>query len=42
MTAECSLYLDYPNRRGDYVRAFLEHLINWEFAEQNLSTYRLI
>ena len=34
---EHAYYLDYQNRRTDYVQAFLEHLINWEFAEQNLS-----
>jgi len=31
-------YIDYPNRRVDYAQAFLAHLINWEFAEQNLSS----
>ena len=34
---EHAYYLDYQNRRADYVQAFTEHLINWEFAEQNLS-----
>jgi Fe-Mn family superoxide dismutase len=34
---EHAYYLDYQNRRADYVQGFLEHLINWEFAEQNLS-----
>jgi len=34
---EHAYYLDYQNRRADYVRAFIEHLINWEFAEQNLA-----
>jgi Fe-Mn family superoxide dismutase len=34
---EHAYYLDYQNRRADYAQAFLEHLINWEFAEQNLS-----
>jgi Fe-Mn family superoxide dismutase len=34
---EHAYYLDYQNRRGDYVRAFLEHLANWEFAEGNLT-----
>jgi Fe-Mn family superoxide dismutase len=34
---EHAYYLDYQNRRADYVQAFLEHLINWEFAEQNLA-----
>ena len=34
---EHAYYLDYQNRRADYVQAFLEHLINWEFAEHNLT-----
>jgi Fe-Mn family superoxide dismutase len=34
---EHAYYLDYHNRRADYVQAFMEHLINWEFAEENLS-----
>lgn len=27
---EHAYYLDYQNRRGDFVDAFLEHLINWK------------
>jgi Fe-Mn family superoxide dismutase len=34
---EHAYYLDYQNRRADYVQALLEHLINWVFAEQNLT-----
>jgi len=34
---EHAYYLDYQNRRGDYVRAYLDHLINWSFAESNLA-----
>lgn len=34
---EHAYYLDYQNRRTDYVKAVLEHLINWEFAERNLA-----
>lgn len=34
---EHAYYLDYQNRRGDYVNAVLDKLINWEFALQNLS-----
>jgi len=34
---EHAYYLDYQNRRGDYVNAFLEHLANWDFANQNLA-----
>jgi Fe-Mn family superoxide dismutase len=32
---EHAYYLDYQNRRGDYVNAVLDKLINWEFALQN-------
>ncbi len=34
---EHAYYLDYQNRRGDYIKAFIDHLINWEFAEENLA-----
>jgi Fe-Mn family superoxide dismutase len=33
---EHAYYLDYQNRRPDFVEAFLDHLINWEFVAQNL------
>jgi Fe-Mn family superoxide dismutase len=33
---EHAYYLDYQNRRKDYVQAFMEHLVNWEFAAENL------
>ena len=29
---EHAYYLDYQNRRRDFVQAFLDHLANWEFA----------
>jgi Fe-Mn family superoxide dismutase len=29
---EHAYYLDYQNRRKDFVEAFLDHLVNWEFA----------
>lgn len=32
---EHAYYLDYQNRRVDYLDQFLNHLTNWEFAEQN-------
>jgi Fe-Mn family superoxide dismutase len=29
-------YLDYQNRRVDYVNAVIDSLLNWPFAEQAL------
>ena len=34
---EHSYYLDYQNRRLDYIHAVIEHLLNWEFANANLA-----
>lgn len=33
---EHAYYLDYKNARKDYVTAFLDHLLNWDFVAQNL------
>ena len=33
---EHAYYLDYQNRRADYVNAILDKLINWSFASDNL------
>jgi Fe-Mn family superoxide dismutase len=33
---EHAYYLDYQNRRKDYVVAVIDNLLNWEFATQNL------
>lgn len=32
---EHAYYIDYRNRRPDFVTAFLDHLVNWQFAEKN-------
>ena len=34
---EHAYYLDYQNRRPDFVQAFLDHLVNWEFVAGNLA-----
>ncbi|HUX79086.1 MAG TPA: superoxide dismutase [Alphaproteobacteria bacterium] len=34
---EHAYYLDYQNRRKDYVEVFLDHLVNWDFANKNLA-----
>ncbi len=33
---EHAYYLDYQNKRADYVKNVIEHLINWKFAASNL------
>ena len=33
---EHAYYLDYQNRRKDFVEAFLDHLANWDFAASQL------
>lgn len=33
---EHAYYLDYQNRRTDFVQAFLDHLVNWEAAASRL------
>ena len=34
---EHAYYLDYQNRRPDFVKAFLDHLVSWDFAAQNFA-----
>ena len=33
---EHAYYLDYQNKRADYLEAILKNLLNWEFAQSNL------
>jgi len=33
---EHAYYIDYRNDRPRYIEAFLDHLVNWEFAASNL------
>jgi Fe-Mn family superoxide dismutase len=34
---EHAYYLDYQNRRPDFVQTFLDHLVNWDFVAKNLA-----
>lgn len=34
---EHAYYLDYQNERAKYIDSFLDNLINWDFAAQNLN-----
>lgn len=36
---EHAYYLDYQNRKPDFVETYLAHLINWEFANANLGVF---
>ncbi len=38
---EHAYYLDYQNRRPDFTTAFLEHLVNWDFANANLAANKV-
>jgi Fe-Mn family superoxide dismutase len=34
---EHAYYLDYQNRRADYLQTFLDHLVNWDFVAEQLA-----
>ena len=36
---EHAYYLDYQNRRPDFVKNFIQHLVNWEFVAENLARH---
>jgi superoxide dismutase, Fe-Mn family len=31
---EHSYYIDYRNRRPDHLKAFVDHLVNWEYVAE--------
>jgi Fe-Mn family superoxide dismutase len=36
---EHAYYIDYRNKRPDYLTAFLDHLVNWDFVSSNLAKW---
>ena len=34
---EHAYYIDYRNARPNYIKTFLDSLVNWDFANQNLN-----
>ena len=37
---EHSYYIDYRNRRADYIKAFIDHLVNWDYVDQMFQNAR--
>lgn len=37
---EHAYYIDYRNKRPDYIATFLDHLVNWNFANKNFENAR--
>ena len=37
---EHSYYIDYRNRRPDYLKAFVDHLVNWEYVAEMYAAAR--
>jgi len=33
---EHAYYIDYRNKRNDYIQVFLDKMVNWNFADKNL------
>jgi superoxide dismutase, Fe-Mn family len=38
---EHAYYLDYENRRPEFAKAVIDHLLNWDFAQQQLEQSRI-
>ncbi len=37
---EHAYYLDFQNKRADYLQTFLDHLMNWDFAQSNYDKFK--